>query len=402
MKAVATIVLGAAALLSGCGQLSVRVDVLDPEHVRNEISDERLRKQYRDIVAAAPGELAARMEKQGREYALEMYKLASRFEEVGAKLGAGGKGLQEYAASLRAALDQGEPVRNVIVYAGRVESLAQDVRMLPEALQWAGRGSMPSKVRDLVLALEAATKAPQVTQLIELREAKRSLDRLLARVAVASPGPATTAAPAAAAPEVKAATDQATAVNAVIQRSIIGDGSLAATDFAYAVARAPEPLWANNFNRAFANGTFGNSDIVIRLNSTADFSVKGMLFDASKVAQVASKVMTQAVLLGSQMAGVPVATVSTGTTTGGDSLSRASADLATADGAIARRQAMVISQRDAVRSMARTILGSALPLETDATLKTKDKDDPARAPLHKAIDDTFTALKPLLSLQDLQ
>ena len=160
-------------------------------------------------------------------------------------------------------------------------------------------------------------------------------------------------------------------------------------------------LWASNFNRAFASGTFGNSDMVIRLNSTADFSVKGMLFDASKVAQVASKVMTQAVLIGTQMAGVPVSSASTGTSTGGDALSKASADLAAAEGAIARRQALVASQRDAMRSLARTILGSAQPLESEA-LKGKGKDDPVRAPMHKAIDDSFTALKPLLSMQDLQ
>lgn len=263
-------------------------------------------------------------------------------------------------------------------------------------MQWGGRGAAPAAVREQLLALEAAVKAPRTEQANELRELKRSVDRFTALVDRSAP------AEAALAPQIKATADQAAAVVTVVnQRSIIGDGSLVSTEFAYVVARAPDRLWANNFNRAFASGTFGNSDIVIRLNSTADFSVKGMLFDASKVAQVASKVMTQAVLIGTQMAGVPVSAASNGTTTGGDALSKASADLATAEGAIAKRQALLDSQRDAMRSLARTILGSATTLETDA-LKGKGKDDPSRAPMHKAIDDSFTALKPLLSMQELQ
>ena len=44
---------------------------------------------------------------------------------------------------------------------------------------------------------------------------------------------------------------------------------------------------------------------------------------------------------------------------------------------------------------------SALPLESPA-MAGKDKDDPGRSPMHKAIDDSLVALKPLLSMQDLQ
>jgi hypothetical protein len=42
------------------------------------------------------------------------------------------------------------------------------------------------------------------------------------------------------------------------------------------------------------------------LESLADFTIKGVTFDPSKVAQVASKVTTQALLMSAQIAGVPV------------------------------------------------------------------------------------------------
>ena len=394
------------AVVSGCGQLTVRVDVLDPEHVRNEMSDERLRKLYRDAVAAQPGDFAASLDTQANAYVQAMGKLVRQYDDLGQKLGgAPGLALRSVAQALTMELQGGTPIAVATTHGTKAETLAQGLRESPEAMRWAGRGPAPTAVRESLLALEAAVKAPRVQQANELTELRRSVNRLVALVnppAPAAPAPAAAASAAAVAPQLKAAAAEVAAVEAVVnQRSIIGDGSLAATEFAYVVAKAPESLWASNFNKAFASGTFGNADMVIRLNSTADFSVKGMLFDASKVAQVASKVMTQAVLIGTQIAGVPVSSASTGTTTGGDALSKASADLAAAEGAIAKRQALLASQRDAMRSLARTILGSALPLETDA-LKGKGKDDPLRAPMHKAIDDSFTALKPLLSMQDLQ
>lgn len=398
--------LGCLALLTGCGHLTVRVDVLDPEHVRVEMDDERLRKVYREALAAQPGEFAASMDSQARTYTQAMLKLVAQIDQLGKKFGgAQGLALESTANGLKEVLGDGSVAAVATAQGTFAETLAQRLRESPESVRWGGRGPAPATVREQVLALEAAVKAPRVQQANELRELTRNVGRFTALVNPPAPAvvaPAAAASAAAVAPQVKATSDQAAAVVAVVnQRSIIGDGSLVSTEFAYIVAQAPKHLWASNFNRAFASGTFGNSDIVIRLNSTADFSVKGMLFDASKVAQVASKVMTQAVLIGTQMAGVPVSTASTGTTTGGDALSKASADLATAEAAIAKRQALVASQRDAIRSLASTILGSVTPLESDA-LKGKGKDDPSRAPLHKAIDESFTALRPLLSMQDLQ
>ena len=100
MRAAACIGLGLAGLLAGCGELRVRVDVLDPEHVRTEMSDERLRSQYRDVVAAAPGTLADRMDAQAKDYATEMDKLARRYDDIAVKLNS--PGLASVAQGVRA------------------------------------------------------------------------------------------------------------------------------------------------------------------------------------------------------------------------------------------------------------------------------------------------------------
>lgn len=389
MKA-ALIVLTMAALLSGCGQLAVRVDVLDPEHVRQESTEEGLRRLYREIVGAQNGELAARVDRNFANYQREVIKLAKSYDDVARKLqDPRGDALKEVANGLRMGVTSGVVQSDVSRHGDTMEALAQAIRELGVTLKWSGRGVVPAELRERLANFEAEDKKLQLLQQRELRVLLNDGRKVSALIG------------SAAAPEVKAAADQAAVVASVSQRSIIQDGSLAATEYAYLVARAPEHLWASNFNRAFASGNFGNVDVVIRLNSTADFSVKGMLFDASKVAQVASKVLTQSILVGAQMAGVPTATASTGTQTGGDALSKSSADLATAEAAIAKRQALAESQRGAARALARTILGSAMPLESPA-LAGKGKDDPGRSPMHKAIDDSLVALKPLLSMQDLQ
>ena len=378
------------ALLAGCGQLTVRVDVLDPEHVRQESSEEGLRKLYREIATAQPGEMAARVDRNFVNYQREVLKLAKSYDDVARKLqDPRGDALKDVASGLRTGVTTGVVPNDVARHGNTMEALAQGLRELGVANKWSGRGAVPAELRERLLNFEAEDKKLQLLQQRELRVLLNDGRKLSALVG------------AAAAPEVKAAADQAAVVASVSQRSIIQDGSLAATEYAYLVARAPEDLWASNFNRAFASGNFGNVDVVIRLNSTADFSVKGMLFDASKVAQVASKVLTQSILVGAQMAGVPTASASTGTQTGGDALSKSSADLASAEAAIAKRQALAESQRGAARALARTILGSAMALESPA-LAGKGKDDPARSPMHKAIDDSLVALKPLLSMQDLQ
>lgn len=99
-------------------------------------------------------------------------------------------------------------------------------------------------------------------------------------------------------------------VKLVAKSSYLGqDGAtLALSEIAYAAVNAPEDRWAHRFNIAEGIGTGGSTDVVIKLNSTADFSVKGMVFDARATAVATRKLTISAVQLLSAGAGMPIKT----------------------------------------------------------------------------------------------
>ncbi|MBI5716992.1 MAG: hypothetical protein HZC37_04810 [Burkholderiales bacterium] len=413
-------------LLHGCGTLNVSVDVLNPERVKTEMADEASRKVFREIVATPPGAFAARVDRLFDAYARECTALAGEIRAAATKLAPEPRrSIEKSAADLETAVSAAGSWRNEASRAGtKLETLAQEVRDLAAKEGYRGSGAMPASVAGKVADFLAESHRNQGNQIKDVREIERNFRNLVAQdtkeragsaaiaaaaaappgaVEAASAGAATrtlSAATTAIAPSVAAVQQRASAAVAEAQRSPIRDGSLAASEFAYVVASAPPEYWKQDFNRAYGSGTFGNVDLVIRLNSTADFSVKGLLFDASKVAQVASKVMTQAVLLGAQMSGVPVTIASTGTQSGGDALTKASTDLAGGHMALARRQAQVNAQRDAMRALARSLLGVLPALESE--LQGTGPADAGRVTVHRSIDSAFDALGPLLRLQDLQ
>jgi hypothetical protein len=88
--------------------------------------------------------------------------------------------------------------------------------------------------------------------------------------------------------------------------SITGGKTLAEDPLAFAVAAAPKESWKEEYNRTLTRGYLGNLDVAVKLDSHADFTVKGVSFDPSTVATVAAKVTIQGLLVGAQIAGVPV------------------------------------------------------------------------------------------------
>jgi len=387
------------AALAGCAQLRVAVDVLDPEHVRDQLVDEGMRKLYRQVITAQSGDFAAANDRRFRNYQREVDQLAKCFVSQAKSFApATVEVATDIANGWRQAVASGSIPADAQRQGTELERQAQAIRELSATGAWAGRGAVPQDLSEKLRALQVEEKKLQVVQTRDAREIRSSMLKL----ASGSPVPTlATATDCGSAPTPAAVAAQATAVIQAAQKSIIQGSEIATTEYAYAVASAPESLWKTNYNQAFGSGNFGNVDVVIRMNSTADFSVKGMRFDASTVAQVASKVMTQALLIGAQMSGVPVATASTGSSSGGDALSKSSADLVALDSALARRGAISAAQRDAIRAAARTLLSATPPLETGA-LKDKTKGDAARDALHQSVADTLSALRPLLAMQDLQ
>jgi trimeric autotransporter adhesin len=409
-----------AALLTGCGTINVAVDVLDPEHVRVQMDDVRARKLYREIQASVPDDIGKQVDERFEAYAREIRNMAAAIRKAADALPAGRR-----VAVLRSAdmLEQGVSPSgtyrlSAMQAAVDLESLSQAIREEATRLKYVGQGPLPERLRQRLFDFQARDKALRAEQVAVVRFAKMDLQRRVSTAASSSAASAAASAPvaraeaasaaaskavtsAAAAPLAEVAAPAAAAVSAA-SRSIIGGGSLAATEFAYVVASASDQRWQPDYNRAFADTKFGSADIVIKLNSTADFSVKGMLFDASTVANMASKVLTQTVLLGAQMAGVPVATATTGTKTGGDALSKSSSDLAGADALLAERDALVAAQKRAIRSLARALLAGTPQLAAGGSLADKPVSDEVRKALHDSIESSFLELKNLLSLQGLK
>lgn len=91
-----------------------------------------------------------------------------------------------------------------------------------------------------------------------------------------------------------------------LEKSILRGPGIADSPIAHAVASAPDSLWATDFNRVFGRGRFGNLDVAVIVDASGDFTLKGMTFDPSAVAQAAAKVTSQALVISAQIAGVPV------------------------------------------------------------------------------------------------
>jgi len=82
---------------------------------------------------------------------------------------------------------------------------------------------------------------------------------------------------------------------------------------AYWVTTAPDRFWAQRYDYATGSGQFGDVNIAIRYDPNSDsdsqlghVSVKGLTFDPSQVARVASKTVVQSLLLAAQLQGVPM------------------------------------------------------------------------------------------------
>ena len=147
-------------------------------------------------------------------------------------------------------------------------------------------------------------------------------------------------------------------------KSLTGGLDLTDDPRAHAVAAAPPEVWAQKFNEAVAQGYLGNIDIAIKMNKPGDFTIKGLLFDPSTVASVASKTVTQALLVAAQISGVPVST-SSGTGDGA-ALASTSTSLNTAQVAMAERKSAQNASRAALLDIADTIVREKQNLADDS------------------------------------
>jgi hypothetical protein len=175
---------------------------------------------------------------------------------------------------------------------------------------------------------------------------------------------------------------------------ICGQGLASSVDAGVVAALNKDNAW-NSFNTAQAWGMNGNVDIVIRLNSVGDFSVKGMRFDASKVAEVARKMSVQTVLLATQMAGVPPTKPASGDSTdatdSGGAQYAAGSDYASVLQKQAKRDALVQARKESLANLALSIANSESQI---------DRGGDALTSANTAIQARFSGYEPTLRLSD--
>jgi hypothetical protein len=370
-----------ACLLSACSSLVVQVDVLDRTYAEQAVGEAKLRMLNYEIARRGSAGLEKSLESLNNEFRAYMRKLADLYEQKSKEAGITGADRTNFvaaSASLRVSVDN--PNGTV---AKRLEEAKSALRMQVPAVQamvakeqWPGTDPIPAQVRQALLGVQGIRDNFARALLNEIdiyKQQERNFN-------VAST-PAVAAAREAAEREA---------------HTILAGPTLAKSEYAYVVSSAPDLYWAKNFNRALGSAEMGNSDIVIKMNSQADFSVKGMRFDASTVAAVASKVTTQTLLLGIQMAGVPLPKLPTGSTNTGDGakLADASGQLSADQEMLAKRKAKIDAWRVAVREMALSILAEESNLTAANWAQQKDT-------VASQLEAMFNAMQSTLKLDGL-
>ncbi len=140
------------------------------------------------------------------------------------------------------------------------------------------------------------------------------------------------------------------------QRALIGVLGLVESSEAYRVVTADDTSWHEDFDRSFGRSRLGDMNLAIKMETPGIFTIKGVTFDPSEVARVASKVTTQALVFSAQLAGVPLKTKTFAASETTTSAATSSGELEAAASQQAQRDAITGDRRDAFLALANTVL----------------------------------------------
>ena len=371
---------------SACSTLSVRVDVADPDEVRRMVDAGDQERRLHAYLHQSDADLGVRENVLRSRYRNALNALAAGFEAEAENQNAS-EAVRTWAANQAQAV-QGI-ARSARVGDPTISNYIADARTLNAALRQAEARATGEERYWQAGPLGAALQARIDREHALERDLEDDLAVVLATL---------TANQLAGAPmeDGGSARDQIAAIIADngltpdrLARSIIGDGSLVDTPYAWEVANLPESAWRLSFNEARGRTYFGDSDLVIRLNSQGDFSIKGMSFNPASTAAMVDKAATQMLLTFVQAQGVPV-TGSAGSQTG-DALASTGQAVIDNEAQLLEREARQAAWRRSVLDMASVILG-----EEEAIGGASDERDQADA----AIGAAYQAYEALLGLDD--
>jgi hypothetical protein len=339
--------LALALLLCGCGSLQITVSVLDPKHVEQEVDRRALREELPIVLGQSPEEATQPIVDVERKHFEYLASLQEAYQHKARRL----RKPNMFDAEIKS-LDKSWEAFKPRYLAAR--SLMMDVQ---------------AKIAALHQHLESADKAQrpgveaQIGHYLRIRRERLQSLRGAVEEEIRDWSVGTPKDVLGRQPVREAREDLVAKANSLIR----GQG-LVEDPYAHAVASAPDELWARDFNHVYGQGTFGNFNMAVKMEDLGDFTLKGLTFDPSDVARVASKVTTQALLLASQMAGVPTSTTvnRTGTTpVPGEALAASSKRLGGAQAARAEVEAKFEAHQEGLLAVAGTVLREWASLEDD-------------------------------------
>ena len=379
-----------ASLLVGCGHLAVDVAVLDPRVVESETDRYLHRNLLPKLLAQSDVSIKEQVGEIKAEHKAFYEKTAEQYRKSAEDLSSEKRASVEFfARSLvddfgRAWDDRYEGWEADLV------ALAQRARELNGEIDAPHAESPPVRAREK--AIEARRKLTAVLQqyygkLAEIQRAiwidtNNEVDSVVSKLENYGVGPELIAS---AKVELEKNTEES--ANLVSTSFGLDTKPIHSSPHAHAVASAAENFWAKPFNRAYGRGYFGNVDVAIALDSqTGNYTVKGVLFDPSDVANAISKVTTQALVLAAQVYGVPVAPSSGDSDdAAGTALTNSSKQLSDLEASTAAKVAGMEDFESALDAIAASIVEKRERLTGD--------DAEARTEAIEAIKATFDAYK---------
>ena len=199
--------------------------------------------------------------------------------------------------------------------------------------------------------------------------------------------------PAASATELKSADKAVSEVKEALT-GLIGNQGILNDPLASSVVYAPEAYWQradppHGINETFASGTFGNTDIAVKMESIGNFTIKGVRLDASKITQATFAVGRQAIKTVAAVNGIPMPTGTNTASTGTTALyPETPVNIFSPDVRIAAADEAIIRRRLARLTVLETILIQRSVLIDPATDANATS---ARATAVKTVKDVFTA-----------
>jgi len=360
--------------LAGCSQMTVRVDIFNQEYANGTAflaaavrGEERKASMLVDGGELDRREAALTGEVRSRIRDLVEQSIAPIGSDQPATRSSGPTLFSDVQAVMHKGFTEArQDYQNFLMYAAKAQS-ASAVPPSPQSDQVR---------KNLQLALQSYADAEQV-----LRRTRTDLiNRFLDQVAPLASGDATVAMRVAQATRTltKHADEQIGSLIGSTRNSVYEDPN------ASLLVNAPPQAWTGVFNRTYGLGTFGNTDIAVKMEGVANFTNKGVRVDATKVTQTAFNGINLLTKLMAAYEGVPL-----GVTSGGGNAGAAPVSPPTAsDQQKLDAQQKVRQQQAAAADILRSIVREAVAVDAPGDT---DAEKSARKSAVQRVKSAFTA-----------